>query len=132
MSVNSQRSWKEEGSTHQLVGGSKTGRSTSDDGDALAGSALGRVGDHPPHLETLVDHRALDGLDANWRLVDAEDARPFARGRTDSSSKLGEVVGEKESVERVSPLVVEDEVVPLGDDIAGEAFGEVQYERPSR
>jgi hypothetical protein len=90
----------------ELVGSGKTSRSGTDDGDSLTRAPLGRSRDHPAHLEATVDDCALNGLDANGVLVDAEDASTLTGSRADTSSELREVVGHEQTVESVLPLVL--------------------------
>ena len=53
----------------ELLRGGEPGRAGADDGDALAGLGLGRLGQDPARLEATVDDRAFDRLDRD-RLVD--------------------------------------------------------------
>lgn len=82
----------------ELIRRSKTSRARANDGNLLASAGLGGRWDHPAHLETTVDDGALDGLDADWVFVDAEDAGTLARGWADTASELGEVVSPIKSV----------------------------------
>ena len=77
----------------------------------------------------LVNDGTLDALDANWLLGNAQNACTFARRWADTASELGEVVREQQTVERVAPLALEDEIVPLGDDVADRAAGVALAER---
>ncbi len=72
----------------QLVSTGEAGRSAADDGDLLAGARLGRLRGHHAVLERPVDDGALDVLDRDRELVDAEDARALARGRAHSSREF--------------------------------------------
>ncbi|GKT49344.1 uncharacterized protein ColSpa_09525 [Colletotrichum spaethianum] len=107
----------------ELVGGGQTSRAGTDDGDLLTGADLGRGGDHPSLLETAVDDGALDGLDTDGVLVDAENAGTLAGSRADTTGELGEVVGHEQTVKGVTPLVLEDQLVPLGNDVGDGATG---------
>ena len=53
-------------------------------------------------------------LDTDGMLVDTEHASTLAWRGADATSELGEVVRHKQAVE-CAPLVLEHEVVPLGD-----------------
>jgi len=105
----------------KLVGAGETGGTRSDNGNTLASSELRDLRRHPTHLEALVDDRAFNALDSDRLLVDAQHTRTLARSRANTTSKLGEVVCHEESVESVLPLSLEDEVVPLGDDVGDRA-----------
>ena len=90
-----------------------------------------RLGDDPPLLEALVDDRALDALDRDRRLADAEHARALARRRADPPGELGEVVGLVQARQRLAPLPAVDEVVPLGDEVVDRAArGPARQHRP--
>lgn len=51
-------------------------------------------------------------------LVDAEHARGLARGGTQPTGELREVVGRVQALDRALQVVAPDQVVPLGDDVA--------------
>jgi hypothetical protein len=72
---------------------------------------------HPAHVKSTVNDGALDRLDANGVLVDAEHAGTLARSRADTSSELREVVGHEQTIESILPLVLEDKFVPLWNDV---------------
>ncbi|GKT57393.1 conserved hypothetical protein [Colletotrichum tofieldiae] len=101
----------------ELVGSGQTSGAGTDDGHLLAGADLGRGRDHPSLLEAAVDDGALNGLDTNGVLVDAENAGALARSRADTAGELGEVVGHEQAVESVAPLPLENQFVPLGNDV---------------
>jgi len=105
----------------ELVSGCQTGGTGTNDGDSLAAADLRRGRNHPSHLEAAVDDGTLDGLDADGVLVDTKNASTLARSRTDTTSELREVVGHEQSVQSVSPLVREDQFVPLGYDVGDRA-----------
>src|SRR5581483_7535288 len=99
------------------------------DGDLPARPLRGRLGDDPAHLEALVDDRALEVLDGDRRLVDAEDAGALAGRGADPARELRKVVGLVQALERVLPLVAVDQVVPLGDQVVdGAARGHAGHQ----
>src|SRR5690606_32594618 len=104
-------------------GGGQSGRPAADDGDVLPGALQRRRRVDPALLEAPVDDAALDRLDRDRRFVDAQRARAFAGGRTDAPGELGKVVGLVQSIERLAPVVVIDQVVPLGDEVMDGAAG---------
>ena len=67
--------------------------------------------------------RALHVLDGDRLVHDARDAGALAGRRAHAPRELGKVVGAREIDVRVLPLVLEDEVVELGDDVADRAAG---------
>lgn len=102
----------------ELVSGRKTGRAGTNDGNALASAELGRGRNDPALLESTVNDGGFDRLDRDGELVDTEHASTLARSRADTTSELREVVGHEQTLESLLPLVLEDEVVPLGNDVA--------------
>ena len=58
----------------KLLRGGEAGGAAADDGDALAGGLLGRLGVNPALVPCAFDDGALDELDGDGRLIDAEHA----------------------------------------------------------
>lgn len=73
------------------------------------------------HEMNLVNDSTLYALDANRRLVDTEDASTLARCRANPTGEFREIVGQQKSVERIPPLILENESVPLRNDIGDRA-----------
>jgi hypothetical protein len=94
--------------TVELISSSQTSRAGSNDRDCLASADLGRLRNHPTHLETSVDNGTLDRLDANGIFVDSQNTSTLTRGRADTAGELGEVVGHQETVKSIFPLVLKD------------------------
>jgi hypothetical protein len=107
----------------ELLGSGEPGGSGADDGDAFAGADGRRLGADVALVEGAVGDRLLDELDGDGRLIDAEDARGLARRRTDAAREFGEIVGRVELADGLAPLAVEDEVVPIGDQVGERAAG---------
>ncbi len=107
----------------QLRGGAKPGRAGADDGDLLAGARGGRLGDDPAFLPAVVDDGALDVLDGDRRLVDAEHARAFARRGADAAGELGKIVGLVQAFQRLVPEAAINQIVPLRDQVVDRAAG---------
>src|ERR1019366_1750055 len=76
-----------------------------------------RFGADPSLVESAVDDGLFDLLDRHRVVVDGKDTCRFARGRTQAAGELREVVGGVESLDGRLPVVTEDEVVPLRDEI---------------
>ena len=93
-------------------------RAGTDHRDRLAGARLRRLGCHPALVPTAVDDGDLDVFDRDGRLVDAQHAGTFARGRADTARKLGEIVCLVQSREGLLPQPAVDQVIPLGDQVA--------------
>ncbi len=66
---------------------------------------------------------ALDELDGDRRLIDAQDAGGFARRGADAAGELRKVVGGVQAADRALPAVVVDQVVPVGDEVVDRAAG---------
>ncbi len=58
----------------------------------FAASLRRRLRSDPSLFEAIVDDGALNVLDGDGRLVDAEHARSLTRSRTDAAGELGEIV----------------------------------------
>src|SRR5579862_3876563 len=76
------------------------------------------VGHHPAHLETPVNNSTLDRFYTHRLFIDAKHTGTFTWRRADTTSELREVVSHKQPVECVSPLVLKNEFIPLGNNIA--------------
>ena len=101
----------------ELRGRGQTRRSRPDDGDAPARPRRGRIRHHPALRKAAVDDGHLDILDGHRRVGDAEDAGAFARGRTHAPGELREVVRLVQTIERLAPAPLVDEVVPLRNQV---------------
>ena len=105
----------------ELLGGGETRGTGADDGDFLARANLGLLGEHPALVPTAVGDFALDVLDRDGRVVDAEDAGAFARSGAHAAGELREVVRLVEPVEGFLPEPAVNEIVPLGDQVVDRA-----------
>jgi hypothetical protein len=101
----------------ELIGTSQTSRARTNDRNFLASADLRRLWYHPSHIEPTIDNSTLDGLDANWILIDTKDTCAFTRGWADTASELGEVVCHEQTIQRIPPLVLEDELIPFGNNV---------------
>ena len=102
----------------QLLGGGETRRPRAHHRDALARAGRGRLGTDPAFVERALDDRQLDALDRHRVVVDPEHARPLARRRAETSGPLREVVRRVQAIERLAPVVLVDQVVPVRDDVS--------------
>src|SRR5262249_29895891 len=93
----------------------------TDHGHLLSRAHARRLGPHPALVERVIDDRDLDCLDRDAVVVAAEHARAVARGWTQSPGELGEVVGRVQPLDGVTPAVLVDEIVPVGDQVAERA-----------
>ena len=105
----------------ELIGRGQAGRSRSDDRDPLAGAHLRRPRRDPAFVERALDDRDLDRLDGDRIVVDPEDARSFARRRTQAAGELREVVRRVQTINRRLPAIAVDEIVPVGNQISKRA-----------
>jgi hypothetical protein len=99
----------------ELLRSRQPGRTRADDGDALAGLALGRLGRDPAFLEGPVGDRALDGFDGDRHVVDVERTGGLAGRGADAARNLGKIVGGVQIAGSRLPLVAIDEIVPVRD-----------------
>ena len=107
----------------KLLRGGEAGGAAADDGDALAGGLLGRLGMNPALVPGALDDGPLDELDGDGRLIDAEHAGGFARRGADAAGELREVIRRVEAANGGLPSIVVDEIVPVGDEIVDRAAG---------
>ncbi len=66
-------------------------------------------------LISLVGDSLFDCLDGDRRILEIQRARFLARCRTDAAGKFREVVGGMEVADRLFPIVVIDQIVPVRD-----------------
>ena len=109
----------------ELLGGGESGQVRSRRPRcALAGADSRRFGLDPPLLDGTVGEGALNGLDGDRWLVDAEHAGGFTRGGADASGEFGEVVGGvKVTRGRFLPTAFEHQVVEVRDDVGQRTTG---------
>src|SRR5690606_11407777 len=107
--------------TRQLLRRRQAGRTGTDDGHALAGLELGRLRHDPAHLPGLVDDGVLDRLDAYRIIVDVQCTGRLAGRRADAAGEFREVVGRMQILDRLEPLAVVNEIVPVRNDVVDRA-----------
>ena len=90
-------------------------RTRTDDGNLLAGVDRRRLRHDKAQLIGLVGNRLLDGLDGDRRILEVQRASLLTRRGTDAAGKFREVVGGVEVADRLFPIVVIDQIVPVGD-----------------
>mmetsp|Transcript_9001 Transcript_9001/g.29837 ORF Transcript_9001/g.29837 Transcript_9001/m.29837 type:complete len:213 (+) Transcript_9001:1646-2284(+) len=89
----------------------------------LARPNLGWLRLDPALLPSAVDDGILHVLDRHRLVHQPRHARTLARGRAHAASELGKVVGRGQVMVCLLPLVLEDVVVELGDQIVDRASG---------
>ena len=82
---------------------------------------LGGSGSIQPSCPAAVNDGALDLLDGDRRIIDAEHARAFARRRTNAAGELGKIVGLVQPVQCLFPEAAVNKVIPLRDQIIDRA-----------
>ncbi len=97
------------------------GRTRTDHDDAFAGLDARQLRLDPALVPRPVDDLHLDLLDGHRVGVDAEHACCLARRRAQPAGELGEVVGGMQAIDRVSPVLAIDQVVPVRDQVAERA-----------
>src|SRR5215467_396831 len=105
----------------ELLGGGEAGRARAHHGDCLAGAGRRSLDADPALVERALDDRDLDALDRNRIVVDPEHARALTRRRAEAPRPLREVVRRVQAIDRLAPLVLVHEVIPVGDDVAERA-----------
>ena len=107
----------------QLLRGGQARGPRANHGDALAGARFRRLRLDPAFLPGVIDDRLLDHLDRDRRLVDAQHAGRLAGRRADAPGELRKIIRGVQDANRILPLVVIDEVVPVGNDVVDRAAG---------
>src|SRR4051812_23183060 len=102
----------------QLLRGRETCWARTDYDDALAGLHARQLRLDPSFVPRPVDDLHLDLLDRDGIGVDAEDTRRFTWRRAQPPRELGKVVGRVQPIDRLTPVLAIDEVVPVGDQVA--------------
>ena len=105
----------------ELRRGGKAGRAGANDGDLLTGANLGRLRHNPALVPTAVNDGRLDVFDRDGGLVDAKDARTFARCGTHAAGEFRKVVCLVQALQRLLPTAAIDEIVPLRDQVVNRA-----------
>src|SRR5690606_30137327 len=105
----------------QLLRTGQAGRPRTHDGDPLARLARGRLGHDPAFLPAALDDRVLDRLDADRLVIQVQRAGGLAGCGADAAGELGEIVGRQQHVECALPVLLVDQVVPVGDDVVDRA-----------
>ena len=105
------------------------GRAGADDRDPLAGLLLRRIGADVAGLVSLVGDRLLDRLDGDRNVLEVQRAGFLAGRRADAAGEFREIVGRVEVADRVLPVAIIDEVVPVRDLVVDRAAGRAVAER---
>src|SRR5262249_61449921 len=101
----------------QLLGGGEAGGTGASPRRALARASRRLLHAYPAFVERALDDGQLDPLDRHRVVVDPEHARALARRRAETAGPLREVVRRVQAVERLTPVVLVDQVVPVRDDV---------------
>src|SRR5208282_1693773 len=107
----------------QLLRGCQAAGPAAHHGHALAGVLLGRLGMNPTLVPGALHHAALDELDRDGGLVDAQHAGGLAGRGTDAAGELGEVVGGMQAADGSFPAAVVHQIVPVGNEVIDRAAG---------
>src|SRR5690606_31780935 len=99
----------------KLLCSGKASRTGTDDGNRLAGLVGGRLRHDMAEFISLVAQRLFHGLDCNGRVFKVERACFLARGGADAAREFREIIGQMQVTDRLIPVVVIDEIVPVRD-----------------
>ena len=99
----------------------ETSRAGSDNRDLFTGSLLRRLGDHPAHLKAMIDDCTFDCFNGYRRICDAKAARAFAGRRADPPGEFRKIVGAVQSIQRIAPATLIDQIVPFRDQVVDRA-----------
>ena len=110
----------------ELLCGGEASRAGADDGNRLVGQTLRRQRLDVVQIPCLIDDGLLVQLNHSRRLVDAKHAGLLAQGRADTTGDFREVVGHGQTVVRVLPLALTDQIVPLRNQVAQRAAGHAE------
>src|SRR5437879_8625407 len=75
----------------------------------------------------MLDDRLFNYFNGYRRRVDAEHAGSLTGCRADAPSELGKVVGRVKRANRVLPPIMEDQIVPIGNDVADRTTGMTEW-----
>ncbi len=107
----------------ELLGSRHAGRTGADDRDLLAGLDRRRLRPDEAHFIGLVGDRLLDRLDRDRRIFEVQRAGFLAGRRADAAGEFREVVGRMQVPDRLFPVVVVDEIVPVRNLVVHRAAG---------
>ena len=79
---------------------------------------LGRLRFDPAFLIGAFDNGHFDIFNGDGRLIDAEHAGVFARGRAHAAGEFGKIVGLVQAFDGLFPVVAIDQIIPVRDDVA--------------
>ncbi len=99
----------------ELLGASKACGPRADNRDALAGFLFGNLRGNPAFGPTAFDDCMFNRLDRHGAFDEVQRAGGLARGGADAAGELREVVGRMQVAAGFSPVVVINEIVPVGD-----------------
>ena len=108
----------------QLVGGSQSRGAGADDRHPLAAAHCGDPGLHPAVGKAFFDDGQLVVVHRHTVAVQAAGAGGFAERRAHPARELREIVGLRQTGQRLPPVAVPDLVVPLRDQVVQGAAAE--------
>ena len=104
-------------STRKLLSTGETGGTRSHNRYTFACSGLWRLGRYPPFGPGFVDNCVLNGFDSNSVIVNVQRTSGFTRSRTNSPGELRKIIGRVQYINRPTPVLVINQIVPVGDDV---------------
>src|SRR4051794_34353511 len=110
-------------SSRQLLRSRESSRAGAYYRYVLAGFSARMFGQNPPLGKGVIDDLLLNRLNRDRRSIDPQHTRRFARGRTDASGELREIVGRVQSTDRLAPTVLPYQVIPVRDEVIQRTSG---------
>ena len=101
----------------ELLSGSQASGARAHDGHFFACLFRGWQRFDPALSPAFVNDRVFDGLDADRVVIDIQGASGLAGCGTNAAGEFRKVVGAVQNRERVLPVVVEHQVVEIGNDV---------------
>ena len=107
----------------ELIRRGQSGWAGANNSDLFACAFRGRFSTHPAFLECTINDRVLYILNRYRRISDSKHARAFAWRRAYASGELWKIVSLVQSINRLTPAVLVDEMVPLRNQVVDRAAG---------
>jgi hypothetical protein len=105
-------------SASELLCCSKSGWSRSDNRNPFTGANRRQLRFDPAFGPGTIDDLNLDLLDRDWILIDSDNTCCLTWGRAKPSGELREIIGRVQLIDRITPTIPENKIVPIRNQIA--------------